>query len=72
MVTLHRHLLEPSDHCMGGGYWRINHASRQVVLSGSSSDYGPPQWRRVSRIMLPDGYEGYTFVWEEGGHQYPL
>lgn len=57
---------------MGGGYWRINHASQQVILSGSSSDYGPPQWRRVNRILLPDGYEGYTFVWEEAGHQHPL
>ena len=63
MVMLHRHLIEAGDVCLGGGYWRVNHATRQLELSGSSSDYGPPQWRRVSRVILPEGYEGYNYVW---------
>ena len=72
MVNLHRHLLEAGDVCMGGGYWNINHFTQEVELSGASSDYGPPQWRRVSRLHLPEGYEGYTFVWNSGGNRIPL
>lgn len=72
MVTLHRHLLEPGDHCLGGGYWHIDHVTRQVVLSGESSDYGAPQWHRIDKVMLPEGYEGYTFTWLINGQHYPL
>ena len=60
---LHRHLIEAGDVCLGGGFWRVNHATRQLELSGSSSDYGAPQWHRVSRVIMPEGYEGYSFVW---------
>ena len=72
MVTLHRHLLEAGDYCMGGGYWTINHMTREVELSGASSDYGPPQWRRITRLHLPEGYEGYSFVWKSGNQRIPL
>lgn len=72
MVMRHAYLLQPGDSCMGGGYYRVNHISKQVILSGSSSDYGPPQWRHVNHVLLPDGYEGYSFVWEEGGEQFPV
>ena len=44
MVSLHKHLMERGDVCLGGGYWQINHYARQVELSGASSDYGRPQW----------------------------
>ena len=64
MVPLHRHLLQPGDVCLGGGYWTINHGARQVELSGASSDYGAPQWHRVEHIIYPDEYQGYTFVWK--------
>lgn len=72
MVTLHHHLLEAGDVCLGGGYWTINHFSQEVELSGTSSDYGPPQWHRIAHLHLPEGYEGYTFVWKSGGQHIPL
>ena len=52
MVPLHRHLLQPGDVCLGGGYWTINHGARQVELSGASSDYGAPQWHRAALIVV--------------------
>ena len=72
MVVLHRHLLEPGELCLGGGYWSINHAARQVELSGASSDYGKPQWSRVAKLLLPRDYEGYVFTWLTGGNHQPL
>ena len=72
MVALHKHLLLPGDTCLGGGYWRINHALRQVELSGESSDYGRPQWHRLTHIYSPEGYEGYSWTWTQAGRQYPL
>lgn len=72
MVTLHRHLIENGDVCLGGGYWHINHAARQVELSGSSSDYGAPQWHRIDSVKLPGDYKGYSFAWLINGKQHPL
>lgn len=72
MVTLHKHLLERGEYCRGGGYWNINYLSRQVELSGASSDYGPPQWHNVGQIVLPPGYEGFNWVWIEHGKKVPL
>ena len=72
MVTLHRHLLEPGDHCLGGGYWSVNHPARQVELSGASSDYGKPRWHLLDKVIVPRDYEGYTFSWLINGKQQPL
>ena len=72
MVTLHRHLIEAGDECLGGGYWRINHFAKEIELSGASSDYGAPQWHRINKLHLPEGYEGYNFVWNIGGKRLPL
>lgn len=72
MVTLHRHLMEPGDVCLGGGYWHINHAAQQVELSGASSDYGKPQWHHIDKVLLPRDYNGYTFTWLINSKQHPL
>ena len=37
MVTLHRHLLEPGDVCLGGGYYDIDYLTMTLVLSGRST-----------------------------------
>ncbi len=72
MVTLHRHLLEHGDTCLGGGYWNVNHYAMQMELSGASSDYGKPQWHRIDKVILPRDYQGYTFTWLINGRQHPL
>lgn len=72
MVTLHRHLLEHGDTCLGGGYWNVNHYAMQMELSGASSDYGKPQWHRIDKVILPRDYQGYTFTWLINGTQHPL
>ena len=72
MVTLHQHLLEHGDTCLGGGYWNVNHYAMQMELSGASSDYGKPQWHRIDKVILPRDYEGYTFTWLINGKQHPL
>lgn len=72
MVTLHRHLLEHGDTCLGGGYWNVNHYAMQMELSGASSDYGKPQWHRIDKVILPRDYQGYTFTWLINGKQHPL
>ena len=72
MVTLHRHLLEHGDTCLGGGYWNVNHYAMQMELSGASSDYGKPQWHRIDKVILPRDYQGYTFNWLINGKQHPL
>ena len=72
MVNLHRHLLEPGDVCLGGGYWTVNYLARRVELSGASSDYGRPQWHREKEVIFPEGYEGFTFTWLTGGNHRPV
>ena len=72
MVTLHRHLLEHGDTCLGGGYWNVNHYAMQMELSGASSDYGKPQWHRIDKVILPRDYQGFTFTWLINGKQHPL
>lgn len=63
-VNMHRNLLLPGDHCLGGGYWSIDYVSLTVVLSGMSQDYGEPQWGRVDVLWVPSGYSGMRFVYE--------
>ena len=72
MVTLHRHLLEHGDTCLGGGYWNVNHYAMQMELSVASSDYGKLQWHRIDKVILPRDYQGYTFTWLINGRQHPL
>ncbi len=72
LVTLHRHLLEPGDTCLGGGYYDIDYRRMELVLSGASGDYGTPQWHRVDTISLPVAYHGMTVVYRTGGYDCPI
>ena len=63
MVNMHRDLLYPDDHCIGGGYYHIEASSMRLVLDRESYDYGSPQWSRVSRLIVPRDYEGLQIVY---------
>lgn len=70
-VRLHRELLWPGDYCLGGGFYRFDYVNRLVVLDRESYDYGRPQWSKLAeariRLRISNEYEGFRFVWEEGG-----
>lgn len=70
-VKLHRDLLWPDDGCLGGGFYRFNYVNKQVILDRESYDYGRPQWSNLAaagtRLRVPKEYEGFAFVWQEGG-----
>ena len=34
VVHMHRDLLQPGDHPMGGGFWDIDYTANRLVLSG--------------------------------------
>lgn len=73
MVNLHRDLIEPGDTCLGGGYYRFDYLTNSLILERSSYDYGPPQWHRLDRLIVPEPYRGLTIVLHpEGGHPTPL
>ena len=63
MVHLHRELIEPEDHCIGGGFFRFDTHALSLVLEHASYDYGPPQWSRVDHIIIPRDYQGLTPVY---------
>ena len=67
MVTLHRHLLERGDQCLGGGYYKIDYVHGALVLSGASSDYGAPRWNEVDTIIMPAGFYGMAIEVDYGG-----
>ena len=72
MVTLHRHLLESGEHCIGGGYYRIDALTGTLVLEGASSDFGRPRWGDVDEIVVPAMYRGMSIVYRyHDGDYYP-
>ena len=42
VVHMHRDLLQPGDHPMGGGFWDIDYTANRLVLCGRSFDFGEP------------------------------
>jgi len=70
VVRLHRHLLQPGDVCMGGGYYDFDYTSGTMVLSRSSYDYGPPRWDTLAdnRLILPREYAGMRLVYHPENH----
>ncbi len=66
-VAMHRHLLQPADACLGGGFWRIDPLKQQLVLSGRSYDFGPPLWSYLIRnnvtLQVPRTYRGLAIVY---------
>jgi len=68
MVNLHADLLQPGDHCIGGGYYSFDYASNRMLLDRKSYDYGRPQWNLLDTLRLPAGYKGFSpvYVYDDG------
>lgn len=63
MVDMHKDLLQPGDHCLGGGYYEFDYISGRLLFSGRSYDYGAPQWSELEALRVPAAYEGLDIVW---------
>ncbi len=70
MVHLHRELLEPQDHCAGGGFYRFDAVEGRLLLERESYDYGPPRWSAVDRLIVPRDYEGLRLVYVSSAWPY--
>lgn len=63
-VRLHKNLLEPDEHCIGGGFYEFDFVSSRLLLSGSSYDFGTPQWNRLDTLKVPAAFRGLTIEYE--------
>ncbi len=64
-VCMHKDLLLPDDVCIGGGFWEVDEAGHQLLLSGKSYDYGKPKWTFIdSKLYVPKMYQGLSIVYE--------
>lgn len=70
MVHMHKDLLYPEDHCVGGGYYHIDTTSMRLVLDRESYDYGSPQWSKIRRLIVPRDYEGLQVVYKSSSWPY--
>lgn len=48
--------------CWGGGFWRVDKESKTLILTGKSTDFGPPKWEYFKEP--PVGYEDYKITYE--------
>ncbi|MGM9804606.1 MAG: hypothetical protein ACI308_10575 [Muribaculaceae bacterium] len=64
VVHMHRDLLQPGDHPMGGGFWHIDYTAGRLMLSRRSFDYGEPQWGVVTTLHVPKAYMSMRIVYE--------
>ena len=65
MVTLHRDLLMPHEHCIGGGFYEYDYVGNRLLLSGKSFDYGPPRWGKVESLHLPEAYRDVPIIYRD-------
>lgn len=63
-VRLHKNLLEADEHCIGGGFYEFDFVSCRLLLSGSSYDFGAPQWNRLDTLKVPSAFRGLTILYE--------
>jgi len=63
MVHLHKDLLQPGEHCYGGGYYEFEYLSGRLVLSGESTDFGPPRWQWIDVLRVPAAYRGLRIIY---------
>ena len=68
MVVLHKHLLEPGETCLGGGYYKFDYENGTLELSGESSDYGRAQWDSIDVLRVPMQYRPLQLVYFPGSH----
>ncbi len=66
IVSLHKHLLEAGETCLGGGYYEFDYERAQLKLWGESSDYGRPQWDQLTTLRVPMPYRDLTIVYFPG------
>ncbi len=64
-VNLHRDLLQPSDACLGGGFYEIDPVGIRLNLSGRSYDYGRVKWAEIDTLILPESLRGLTVYYED-------
>ncbi len=75
MVSLHKHLLERGETCLGGGYYEVDYERGMLKLWGESGDFGRPQWDHLETLRVPLPYRGLTPVYYPGsldGYAVPL
>ena len=65
MVTLHRDLLMPHEHCIGGGFYQFDYAGNRLLLSGKSFDYGPPRWGKVDILLVPEAFRDVPIIYRD-------
>lgn len=63
-VRLHKNLLESDEYCIGGGFYEFDFVSSRLLLSGSSYDFGSPQWSRLKILKVPIAFRGLTIEYE--------
>ena len=63
MVNLHKDLLQPGDHCIGGGYYRFDYIANCLLLDRASYDYGTPKWHLLDTLKVPSVYRGLCIVY---------
>lgn len=64
MVGLHKDLLQPGDQCIGGGYYRFDYVSNQIILDRESFDFGKPKWHLLEVLKVPSSYKGMRLVYK--------
>ena len=59
MVSNHRDLVEGYEKVHGGGWWMRDDEKKEIVLYGSSGDFGSPDFRFLD--MIPEELKDYSF-----------
>ncbi|MCD8293160.1 MAG: hypothetical protein LUC23_05300 [Prevotellaceae bacterium] len=70
MVRMHKDLLRAGEACYGGGFYEFDYVGNQLILSGSSFDFGPPKWSWIDRLKVPAAYKGLAIVYVAGQEDY--
>lgn len=62
-VVYHRDLLPSNQYsCHGGGFWEVDNNNKILYLSGSSSDFGYPNFDYL--VNVPIEYDNYKILYE--------
>lgn len=66
-VRLHKHLLQESDVCYGGGFYQFDYIGNRLILDGASYDFGKPHWNWLIgddvTLKVPKAYRGMQIVY---------
>lgn len=61
MVINHKDLVIGYEKVHGGGWWMRDDEKKEIVLYGSSYDYGSANFRFLD--MIPSEFKDYTFLY---------